>query len=124
MSDPQPLTPRTKIAFSLPALVGAAMSLLLVVYLSKFYVDVILLPAGIMAIAIASGRAFDAITDPIMGWMSDRTKSRFGRRLPWIAVGVLGNSVMFWLLLNPPAVLPQTGLAVWAITGLLLSFCS
>ena len=112
----------TNIAFSLQAMVGAAMALLLAVYLTKFYVDVVLLPAGIMAIAIAAGRAFDAITDPIMGWISDRTKTRFGRRLPWIAVGVVGNCAMYFLLLNPPAVLPQSGVATWAITGLLLSF--
>lgn len=122
MNTPQRPNTQTNIAFSLPTLVGAAMALLLVVYLSKFYVDVVLLPAGIMAIAIASGRAFDAMTDPLMGWISDRTTSRFGRRLPWIALGVLGNSVMFYLLLNPPAELPQSGVATWAITGLLLSF--
>lgn len=122
MDHPQQLSTSTNIAFSLQAMVGAAMALLLAVYLTKFYVDVVLLPAGIMAIAIACGRAFDAITDPIMGWISDRTRSRFGRRLPWIAVGVVGNSAMFWLLLNPPLELPQTGLAGWAISGLILSF--
>lgn len=112
----------TKIAFSLQAAVGAAMALLLTVYLTKFYVDVVALPAGIMALAIASGRAFDAVTDPLMGWISDHTRSRFGRRLPWIAVGVAGNAVMFYLLLNPPTVLPESGVAGWAVAALLLSF--
>lgn len=112
----------TRIAFSLQATAGAAMGLLLAVYLTKFYVDVVALPAGIMAVAIAAGRAFDAITDPVMGWISDRTRSRFGRRLPWIAIGVLGNAIMFLLLLNPPEVLPEAGLAGWAVGALVLSF--
>lgn len=112
----------TMLAFGLQSGVGAAMALLLAVYLTKFYVDVVLLPAGVMAVAIAAGRAFDAITDPIMGWVSDRTRTRFGRRLPWIAVGVAGNAVMFTLLLNPPQALPQAGLVGWAAGALVLAF--
>ncbi|MEQ9736989.1 MAG: MFS transporter, partial [Algiphilus sp.] len=98
------------------------MALLIAVYLTKFYVDVVALPAGVMALAIAAGRAFDAISDPLMGWLSDRTRSRFGRRMPYIAIGVLGNTAMFVLLLNPPEQLPDVGLAGWAVAALLLSF--
>lgn len=111
-----------RVAFGLQGAVSAAMALLMAVYLTKFYVDVVALPAGIMAVAIAAGRAFDAITDPLMGWLSDRTRSRFGRRLPYIVIGVLGNAAMFVVLLNPPAVLPEAGLATWAVSALLLSF--
>lgn len=110
------------VAFGLQGAVSAAMALLLAVYLTKFYVDVVALPAGIMAVAIAAGRAFDAITDPVMGWLSDRTRSRFGRRMPYIVIGVLGNAAMFVLLLNPPERLPEVGLAGWAVSALLLSF--
>ncbi|WP_420428276.1 MFS transporter [Algiphilus sp.] len=116
------MTDPTRFAFSLQGAVSAAMALLLAVYLTKFYVDVVALPAGVMALAIAAGRAFDAITDPLMGWLSDRTRSRFGRRMPYIAIGVLGNTAMFVLLLNPPEALPEVGLAGWAVAALLLSF--
>lgn len=112
----------TRFIFGLQGAVSAAMALLIAVYLTKFYVDVVALPAGVMALAIAAGRAFDAITDPLMGWISDRTRSRFGRRMPYIAIGVLGNTAMFVLLLNPPEVLPDVGLAGWAVSALLLSF--
>ena len=121
MSAPEPDS-GTRVAFGLPGAVSAAMALLIAVYLTKFYVDVVALPAGIMAVAIAAGRAFDAITDPLMGWISDRTRSRFGRRMPYIVIGVLGNTAMFVLLLNPPEVLPEVGLAGWAVSALLLSF--
>jgi len=48
-------------------------------------------------------RFFDAITDPIMGYISDNTKSRFGRRKPYIFVGAIMSGVMFAILwqLNP-----------------------
>jgi len=48
-------------------------------------------------------RIFDAITDPIMGYISDNTKSRFGRRRPYIFVGAILSGILFAILwqLNP-----------------------
>jgi GPH family glycoside/pentoside/hexuronide:cation symporter len=43
-------------------------------------------------------RLFDAITDPIMGFISDNTKSRFGRRRPYIFVGAIVSGLLFALL--------------------------
>mgnify|MGYP002641249918 CR=1 FL=1 len=43
-------------------------------------------------------RIFDALTDPIMGFISDNTKSRWGRRRPYILVGALLSGVLFALL--------------------------
>jgi glycoside/pentoside/hexuronide:cation symporter, GPH family len=48
-------------------------------------------------------RFFDAITDPIMGYISDNTKSKYGRRKPYIFVGAILSGVLFMILwqLNP-----------------------
>jgi len=48
-------------------------------------------------------RFFDAITDPIMGFISDNTKSRFGRRRPFIFAGAILRGILFAVLwqLNP-----------------------
>lgn len=48
-------------------------------------------------------RFYDAITDPIMGYISDNTKSRFGRRKPYIFIGAILSGVLFMVLwqLNP-----------------------
>jgi GPH family glycoside/pentoside/hexuronide:cation symporter len=43
-------------------------------------------------------RIFDALTDPIMGFISDNTKSRFGRRRPYILVGAIMSGLLFALL--------------------------
>ncbi|MCH8567939.1 MAG: MFS transporter [Balneolales bacterium] len=50
-------------------------------------------------------RLFDAITDPIMGYVSDNTKSRFGRRKPYIFMGAILSGLMFIMLwqMNPEA---------------------
>ena len=43
-------------------------------------------------------RIFDALTDPIMGFITDNTKSRWGRRRPYIVVGAIMSGVIFVLL--------------------------
>jgi glycoside/pentoside/hexuronide:cation symporter, GPH family len=96
------LTPSTIFAYSLQAVFGSAMALTLTVFLPKFYVDDVLLPAGLLGMSIALARAFDAITDPLMGFVSDRVPTPWGRRRPWIALGVSGNALLYLLLLSPP----------------------
>jgi GPH family glycoside/pentoside/hexuronide:cation symporter len=98
------------------------MALVVAVFLSKFYVDVVLVPAGILAIAIAVGRAFDAVIDPVIGYLSDHTRSRWGRRKPWILVGVLGNAVAYYALLTPAQSLSSSGVAWWYGATFLISF--
>ena len=53
-------------------------------------------------------RIFDAITDPIMGFISDNTKSRWGRRRPYIFVGAILSGLFFMLLWQLDAENSQT----------------
>jgi len=48
-------------------------------------------------------RAFDAITDPLVGFISDKTKSRWGRRRPFLFIGAIASGVVFALLWQMPA---------------------
>ncbi|MET0339657.1 MAG: MFS transporter [Polyangiales bacterium] len=112
-SETPTLSTRTLLATGFPHLFGAAMALVIAVFLSKFYVDVVLVPAGVLAVAIAVGRAFDAVVDPFLGYLSDHTNSRWGRRRPWILAGVLGNACAFYALLTPPESLSPTATAGW-----------
>lgn len=54
-----------------------------------FLTTVLGVPVGIAGLVTTGVLIFDMITDPIVGYLSDRTKSRFGRRAPWMAVGAL-----------------------------------
>jgi len=121
-ADRERLTLSTRLAFSMQGFVGAAMGVLVAVYMGKFYVDVVLLPAGLFAIAIAAGRALDAITDPMMGYISDHTRSRWGRRKPWILLGILGNAVAFYLMLTPSAGLSVSAVMWWFLCFYVTSF--
>lgn len=45
-------------------------------------------------------RIFDALTDPIMGFISDNTKSKWGRRRPYIFIGAIMSGILFFLMLQ------------------------
>jgi GPH family glycoside/pentoside/hexuronide:cation symporter len=103
----------TKLLFGAPSFAGAAMVIPIAIHMTKFYADVVLVPLGVLGIAIALARAFDALTDPLVGWLSDRTRSRLGRRRPWLLVGGPLCGLAFWFLFSPPAELDPTGGATW-----------
>ena len=63
----------------------AAMSFLLMI----FYTDVALVPPAIAGAALLVGKFWDAVNDPLLGWMSDRTRSRHGRHRVYLLYGAL-----------------------------------
>lgn len=73
-------------------------SVLLLYYLT----DVLGISAALAGLAVFLPRAYDIVLDPIMGWISDRTRSRWGRRRPYLLAGALGTAVTFVFLFNSP----------------------
>lgn len=72
-------------------------------YLSIFLTDVVGLAPTLVATAIFIGRSVDYINDPIIGHLVDRTRSRWGRRRPYLLFGALPFGATFLLLwLRPP----------------------
>jgi len=102
-----------KMRYGAANIAGFGMIMITSMFLPMFYSDTIGVPLGFISIAIAMATAFDAITDPAMGWISDRTQTRWGRRIPWLAVSLPGVAIAFWLLFSPPGDLTTTGSAIW-----------
>ena len=75
-------------AYSLPGLPVAAMSLPLAVYLPPFYESEVGLGNLAVGIIFGATRFLDVFLDPIMGVLSDRTRTRWGRRKIWMALAV------------------------------------
>jgi GPH family glycoside/pentoside/hexuronide:cation symporter len=71
--------------------------------LFPFYTDVALLTPALVGGAIALGRVWDGVNDPITGWLSDRTRTRFGRRRPFLGAMIVPLVLCFALLWRPPA---------------------
>jgi len=78
-----------------------------------FLTDVVGLRPGLAALVIFIGRTFDYVNDPIIGYLSDRTRSRWGRRRPFILFGMLPFAMAYMLLWWIPPFTTQTGLAVY-----------
>src|SRR5210317_2327463 len=76
-----------KLAYAAPAFALAVVGIPVYVYIPKFYTDVVGINIAVLGYLLFSVRIFDALTDPAIGYISDRTQTRFGRRRPYIAVG-------------------------------------
>jgi len=103
----------TKLAYGAPSFAGAAMAIPIAIHLTIFYSDTILVPLGLIAIIKAGARALDAITDPLMGWLTDRTGGRWGRRKPWMALGAPLCAIAFIAMFTPPVNLHGVDAAIW-----------
>ena len=67
-----------------------------------YYSQVLGLDAHLAGLALAIAYAFDAVTDPLVGYLSDNTKSRWGRRHPFLYVSALPLALSYFLLWHPP----------------------
>jgi len=87
-----------------------------------FYVDVLKL-SPIWAAMVMTGYAiYNAVNNPVMGYLSDRTKTRWGRRIPYILFGTLPYAIFFALLFLVPfdGQNNPISLLIWFIVGLFL----
>ncbi|MGB8683365.1 MAG: MFS transporter [Candidatus Binatus sp.] len=109
----EPLTLKIKLLYGAPSFAGAAMIIPIFINMPKFYADVVLVPLGYLAMAIAVARSLDALSDPLMGWISDHTHTRLGRRRPYMLIGAPLCGVAFFCLLNPPASFTGGRAAIW-----------
>jgi Na+/melibiose symporter-like transporter len=82
-------------------------------FLLFYYNQVLGLPGTLGGLAILLALVVDAVTDPLMGSISDNFHSRWGRRHPFMYAAALPMAVCFFLLFNPPASLGQTELFLW-----------
>ncbi len=82
------------------------------VFLLIFYNQVLGLDAGVVGTVIMLALIFDAFADPLIGELSDRTQSRWGRRLPWLYLSAIPLGILWMLLWHPPQLSDQM-LVVW-----------
>ncbi len=88
---------KTKIAYGVGELGGAIPNNILVFYVLFFLTNVAGLNSTLAGGVLLVAKAWDAINDPLIGWLSDRTRSRLGRRYPWMLVGAIPLGLFFFL---------------------------
>ena len=108
----------TLLAYGAPAL-GYGFALLFIqFYFLKFATDVLLLAPALAGGLIGVGRLWDAFSDPLAGYWSDRTSTRLGRRRPWMLAAVPLMAVFFVMTWSPPAGLEGASLVAWCAVAL------
>ncbi len=89
-------------AFGLVALPLSTIGLPLTIYLAPFYAGEMGLSLAALGTAMMLARVVDIAVDPFIGVASDRMRSRFGRRKPFLVVGAAVVIVAMMQLFNPP----------------------
>ena len=72
-------------------------------FLLFFYSQVMGVSASLVSMALAIALAFDAISDPLIGFFSDNTRTRWGRRHPYMYGAAVPVTVCYFFLWNPPS---------------------
>lgn len=89
-----------------------------------YYIDILGLSVGVFTLAKTVYMIWDAINDPLSGVLSDRTRSKLGRRRFWLLVAMPLLVLGFIFIFSPPDVFVQAGnktaLAWWLFAGLMI----
>ena len=112
-----PLT--TILSFCSPTVGVGFMFFLVGLYMTPFATDVLLISPGAIGAIFFVSRLWDAASDPIAGFLSDRTRSRIGRRRPWIAASIIPICGVYIMMWSPPAALQGAALVGWMAVGVI-----
>jgi len=101
--------------YAAPAFALAMPTIPVYVFLPTIYAEDLGLGLAATGIALLAARLFDVVTDPLVGYASDRYATRWGRRKPWIVVGAVLAAAGLWALFQPPDGIGAGYLAAWAV---------
>ena len=107
------LTRRAKLIYGSGDLGFSLTSTIIGAYFAIFLTDVVGVAPGIAALAIFVGRSWDYLNDPLIGHLTDRTRTRWGRRRPFLLFGALPFAAAFALMWLRPPIASPWGLAAY-----------
>jgi len=115
--EPRPSLPRPiKLAYGAGSIADGAKNAAFNAFLLYYYTAVLGLPGTLSGLAIFVALCVDAVTDPLVGSISDNLRSRWGRRHPFMYAAALPMGLCFYALFAPPSGLGEDGLFVWLTT--------
>lgn len=121
-TDKLPLA--TLLNYNIPTFGVGFMFFMVTLYLMKFATDVLLIAPAAIGLIFGISRIWDAVTDPVAGYLSDRTSFKAGRRRPWILFSIPFICGAFYMMWNPMAGLSDQGNVIWMGIAVLLFYTS
>lgn len=119
-TDDAPLPTRIKAMWATGAF-GVAILMNGISALAMFYfVTVLGVPAATAGFLVFLSKLYDAISDPLTGWLSDRTDSNAGRRRPWLFWGAIVSAVSFFAVFTVPFEGPGFAASAYILVALIL----
>jgi len=109
----QPLTLSSNILYGVGSIAFGVHVVILSSALMLYYNQVMGLPAAWVGAAIMVTLIFDAICDPLIGEWSDHTRSRWGRRHPFMYASAVPAAIAFYFLFDPPSGWSQSHLLMY-----------
>ncbi|MBM3153377.1 MAG: hypothetical protein FJZ96_14430 [Chloroflexi bacterium] len=121
MAEKNGLTVWQKLVYGSGDWSAASYGTLRQVFYAIFLTDVVGLEARLASVAALAGIVWDAINDPLVGMLSDRVRTRWGRRRPFLLVFAIPFGASFMLLWWAPPWESQAALAVWVTLAFMIS---
>lgn len=111
---------KTKLAYGAGDLGPAITSGIGVFFLLVFFTNVAGIPAGLAGSILLIGKIWDAVNDPLVGVLTDKTQSRrWGRRLPWLLYGAIPFGIFFFLQWIVPRFSADPSAQMWGCFGIM-----
>lgn len=101
MNDPK-LDRKTLVCYGLGNVTQISIFMFIGFYIMEFYTDVIHLSSHLVGYALLIAYMLSAITNVVMGYVSDHTRWRVGRRRPYFLIGTLPAGILFFFVFAPP----------------------
>lgn len=99
MNTPPPITLREKLIFGSGDIFIGGSQVIMAFYYLRFLTDVVQISPALAGTVVLVSKIWDAVSDPIMGVLTDNTRTRWGRRKPWFVLaffGILTSFVLLW----------------------------
>lgn len=108
------LSGKEKTSYGLAAVGKDLCYMLSASYVLYYFQDIMGVSAAAMGVILLVARVFDAFNDPIMGIITAKTKTRWGKFRPWLFIGTILNAVILYVMFSAPPSLSPSGLTAYA----------
>lgn len=109
----------TSVRYGLPFLAHAILLTPLITFIPAFYSGDFGLPLAVVGSILFATRLSLVVAEPMIGVLSDRTRTRFGRRKPWIVAGLPVLMISTWMVFAPPVAVTPLYATLWIALALI-----